>query len=81
MINAVCAPTVFFFYAETTVKSLEEFEKIFLACKSIFHTVSVSHNMQRGEHLGSELLPGQKQMHVESGEANGGWITQEEQVQ
>jgi len=81
VINAVCAPTIFLLYPETSGKSLEGIENNFLASKSIFHTVSVSHNMQRGEHPGSELLLEQKQTHMESGKANGGWTTQEEQVQ
>lgn len=47
-INAICVPTVYFFYPETAKRSLEEIDEIFVASKSDFDTVRVARNLPRG---------------------------------
>lgn len=46
-INAVCVPTVYFFFPETAGRSLEEIDEIFLSSKSIFDPVRVAKELPK----------------------------------
>jgi sugar porter (SP) family MFS transporter len=47
-INAVCIPTIYFFYPETAQRSLEEIDEIFISSNSIFDTVRIAKNLPHG---------------------------------
>lgn len=47
-INAVCVPTVYFFFPKTAGRSLEEIDDIFLSSKSIFDPVRVAKELPKG---------------------------------
>lgn len=49
-INALCVPTIYFFFPETAGRSLEEIDEIFLASNSIFDTVNVAKGLPKHEH-------------------------------
>ena len=57
VINAVCVPTIYFFYPETMGRSLEEIDQIFIGSKSIFDPVRLARTLpkdgraERVEHL------------------------------
>lgn len=45
--NAICIPTIYFFYPETNGRSLEEIDEIFVASKSIFDPVRKAQELPR----------------------------------
>lgn len=49
-INALCVPTIYFFFPETAGRSLEEIDEIFLASNSILDTVNVAKGLPKHEH-------------------------------
>ena len=67
-INVVCVPTIYFFFPETTGRSLEEIDDIFLSSESIFDTIRVAKNLSKSTTAGCSQEAGEKS----SGQAS--WI-------
>lgn len=69
-INAACVPTIYFFFPETTGRSLEEIDDIFLSSESVFDTVRVAKSLPKGTAAGYSLETGEKYSGQASGVAN-----------